>query len=97
MTAYKVEPALPSDVATIVAVDMNAEPDPFRHFMEGTANAVEREANLLKYWTRCIESPAQLVLVARDEVHGELISYAQWELPKDREQATSATPPKEEV
>jgi hypothetical protein len=98
MANYEIEPAVLADAEAITAIDAGAEPDPFRQFMEGTADAAKSRAGMLKWWERCIGSPGKLVVVARDANSREIVSYAQWELPRDDEsQATPARPATEEV
>ncbi|KAH8204561.1 hypothetical protein TruAng_001335 [Truncatella angustata] len=95
MASYKIEPALLSDAAALAA-DLSSEPDAFRRFMDGTADMSKREENMAKWFTQAIKDPAARVLVVRDENSGDIISYAQWELPKDKNEVPSALPETEE-
>ncbi|KAH6657638.1 hypothetical protein BKA67DRAFT_555858 [Truncatella angustata] len=64
--------------------------------MDGTADMSKREENMAKWFTQAIKDPAARVLVVRDENSGYIISYAQWELPKDKNEVPSALPETEE-
>lgn len=97
MVLCKIEPALPSDAAAIAAIGNDAEPDLFRQFMEGSTDAAKKEEGMLHWWTQYLESPVQLVLVARDEGTSKIVSYAQWELPKGKEDEPPAASKTEEV
>lgn len=97
MARYKVDQALPSDAAAINKIDCAAEPDPFRQFMEGSGDAARKEAGMLKWWTKCLESSDQRILVARDEEDGEIVSYAQWDLPRSNAPNPTLAPQTAEV
>jgi hypothetical protein len=45
----------------------------------------------IKNWTKTIENPAQLVLVVREDGSGEVVSFAEWVLPRDEPQLVVPT------
>ncbi|KAI1848897.1 hypothetical protein JX266_005325 [Neoarthrinium moseri] len=84
--SYTIESALPADAAAIARVATADEPTPFRRLMNGTAgdndNMLQEETAM---WAKVIDHPAHLVLVAREQDTGLVVSYAQWRRPGGEE------------
>ncbi|KAH8666781.1 acyl-CoA N-acyltransferase [Xylariales sp. PMI_506] len=97
MTPYKVEVAQPSDAEGLAAISNADEPTPFRRLMNGTSRDDKKKENAdnVEMWSNSITQPGQLILLARDEATGTIVSFAQWIRPSDS-QTQAKSPPTEE-
>lgn len=96
MALHKIELALPSDAAALAA-SLNSEPAAFRRFMDGTSDVSSRQENMRKWFVESVEDPRLRIFVIRNETNGDILSHAQWELPKDKTEASSVQPVTDEV
>ena len=80
---FRVEEATAEDAAAIAKVFVSEETSDFLRLQLGTVSPSLLNEGMTERIKKAIEKRERVYIVARDEEIDEIVSYAQWELPRD--------------
>lgn len=84
---FQIQEASTEDASSIATVLLSAETEPLMRLQLGNADPDVLKKNFEEKLRKSIgEASKQKWIVARDEVSGRVISYAQWELPRSEDE-----------
>ena len=80
---FTIEEAANEDAAAIAKVFVSDETSDFLRLQLGTVDPTVLNEGMTERIREGIATEDQIYVVARDEETGQIVSYAQWVLPKD--------------
>ena len=90
---FVVERATINDVADIAKIFLSDSTSDFLRLQLGTVDPATLNEGFTERLTESLQQDGQVYIVARDRDTGEIVSYAQWKLPRDQMDAVISPTP----